>query len=61
MAKVRDEYALRFDDINIGHRGLSPNGTEFQVLGVDEEDRTVMDESGTWYAFDDCDFPSYAR
>lgn len=50
---------MRFDDLRIGHNGLRPNGTEFQVRGIDEDDRTVMDENGTWYAFDDCDFPTY--
>lgn len=51
---------MRFDQINIGHIGLRPNGTEFVVKGIDEDDQTVMDEFGTWYAFADCDFPSTA-
>lgn len=54
------ETKMRFDQINIGHIGLRPNGTEFVVKGIDEDDQTVMDEFGTWYAFADCDFPSYA-
>lgn len=50
---------MRFDHIQVGHHGLRPNGTEFRVCAVDEDDRTVMDEFGTWYAYADCDFPTY--
>lgn len=50
---------MRFDDVRIGHNGLSPNGTEFQVKAIDEDDKTVMDNNGTWFLFDDCDFPNY--
>ena len=50
---------MRFDDIEIGHNGLRPNGTEFQVRAIDESDQSVMDEHGTWYDFADCDFPKY--
>ncbi len=48
---------MTFAKVDIGHIGLRPNGTEFSVLGVDDEDETVMDEFGTWYVFADCDFP----
>lgn len=50
---------MRFDQVQIGHMGLSPNGTEFQVKAIDEDDRQVMDGNGTWFDFDDCDFPEY--
>ncbi len=50
---------MRFDQIQIGHCGLSANGTEFRVCGIDDGDRTIMDENGTWLFFDDCDFPEY--
>lgn len=51
---------MNFSQIQIGHIGLRPNGTEFQVKGIDDSDQTVMDELGTWYDFADCDFPRYA-
>lgn len=50
---------MRFDEIRIGHRGLRPNGSEFQVCGIDDADQTIMDELGTWYDFRSCDFPKY--
>ncbi len=59
MATQPASEAKRFDRIQIGHNGLSPNGTEFRVCAIDEDDRTVMDENGTWLFFADCDFPEY--
>lgn len=50
---------MRFDKIQIGHHGLSPNGTEFRVCAIDEDDQTLMDERGVWFSFVDCDFPDY--
>ena len=43
-------------DIRIGERAQRPNGTFFYVKAVDDSDQTVMDEFGTWYAWDDCFF-----
>lgn len=51
---------MKFAQVQIGHIGLRPNGTEFMVTAIDDEDQTVMAEDGTWYAFADCDFPTYA-
>lgn len=50
---------MKFDDVQIGHRGISSGGNEFTVMGVDDEDRTVMTENGEWLFFDECDFPEY--
>ena len=50
---------MRFDDVQLGHNGLSPNGTEFRVSAIDDSDKTVADENGTWFYWADCDFPTY--
>lgn len=47
---------MTFEQLEIGMKALRPNGIEFTVTGLDEEDETVMDEFGTWYDFADCDF-----
>lgn len=50
---------MKFDQIRIGHIGLTEAGREFHVKAIDESDETVMDEFGTWLYFYDCHFPSY--
>ena len=51
---------MKFDQIDIGHRGIIiASGREFTVKGFDDSDETVMDENGTWFAFSDCEFPTY--
>lgn len=51
---------MRYDQIRVGHRGIIiASGREFTVSAFDDEDETVADEHGTWFAFVDCEFPRY--
>lgn len=50
---------MRFDQIRIGHIGLTNGGNEIKVCAIDENDETVMDENGNWYPFAEVDFPRY--
>jgi len=47
---------MTYSDLKIGQHGFRPNGTEFTIFGLDPDDKTIMDEFGTWYFFSDCDF-----